>query len=110
MTSVATFSRSTAICCGSVARLWPSRGPREGGRIDGSVLGPDALLLRFFADEPADERLLLVNLGADLSVASVPDPLFAPPAGSDWHLVWSSEDPAMAEAAGARSKPPGASS
>ena len=65
---------------------------REGSRVDGSVLGPDALLLRFFADEPADERLLLVNLGADLPVASVPDPLFAPPAGSDWHLVWSSED------------------
>ena len=57
-------------------------GPREGSRIDGSVLGPEALLLRFFADEPADERLLLVNLGADLPVASVPDPLFAPPAGT----------------------------
>jgi maltooligosyltrehalose trehalohydrolase len=69
-------------------------GLREGSRIDGSVLGPDALLLRFFADEPADERLLLVNLGADLSIASVPDPLFAPPAGRDWHQVWSSEDPA----------------
>ena len=69
-------------------------GPREGSRIDGSVLGPEALLLRFFADEPADERLLLVNLGADLPVASVPDPLFAPPAGHDWHQVWSSEEPA----------------
>ena len=65
---------------------------REGTRVDGSVLGPDALLLRFFADEPADERLLLVNLGADLPVASVPDPLFAPPVGTDWHVVWSSED------------------
>ena len=69
------------------------RRSREGSRVDGSVLGPEALLLRFFADEPADERLLLVNLGADLPVASVPDPLFAPPAGTDWHLVWSSEDP-----------------
>ena len=66
---------------------------RKGSRVDGSVLGPDALLLRFFADEPADERLLLVNLGADLPVASVPDPLFAPPAGTDWRIVWSSEDP-----------------
>ena len=66
---------------------------REGNRVDGSVLGSAALLLRFFAEAPADERLLLVNLGADLPVTSVPDPLFAPPAGTDWHVVWSSEDP-----------------
>jgi maltooligosyltrehalose trehalohydrolase len=63
-------------------------------RVDGSVIAPEALLLRFFAAEPADQRLLLVNLGADLPVASVPDPLFAPPADYDWYRVWSSEDPA----------------
>jgi maltooligosyltrehalose trehalohydrolase len=67
--------------------------PRGSVRVDGSVLGPDALLLRFFTELAADERLLLVNLGADLPLASIPDPLFAPPAGSDWHEVWSSEDP-----------------
>jgi maltooligosyltrehalose trehalohydrolase len=70
-----------------------ARSARKGTLVDGSVLAPEALLLRFFADDPADERLLLVNLGGDLPVASVPDPLFAPPAGTDWRLVWSSEDP-----------------
>ena len=38
--------------------------------------------------------MLLVTLGDDLPVASVPDPLFAPPAGTDWHARWSSADPA----------------
>ena len=61
---------------------------------DGAVVGPEALLLRFFAASAADERLLLVNLGRDLPVGSVPDPLFAPPAGFAWRLDWSSESPA----------------
>ena len=90
--------------CG-LRRAVRAKAPGSTGRSS----APEALLLRFFADEPADERLLLVNLGGDLPVASVPDPLFAPPAGTDWHVVWSSEDPIMAEAAGAESKPPGAS-
>jgi maltooligosyltrehalose trehalohydrolase len=59
---------------------------------DGAVVGPEAFLLRFFAVPEADERLLLVNLGRDLPVGSVPDPLFAPPAGFAWRLDWSSED------------------
>lgn len=69
-------------------------GARGGARVDGSVIGPQALLLRFFAAATGCDRLLLVNLGADLALASVPDPLFAPPAGADWHPCWSSEDPA----------------
>jgi maltooligosyltrehalose trehalohydrolase len=68
--------------------------PSANTRIEGSVIGPEALLLRFFTDRLVDERLLLVNLGADLSLSSVPDPLFAPPPGTDWHVIWSSEDAA----------------
>lgn len=66
----------------------------SGGRrgLDGSVLGASAFLLRFFASEPEGERLLFVNLGADLSVTSLAEPLLSPPAGCQWSLVWSSED------------------
>jgi maltooligosyltrehalose trehalohydrolase len=62
------------------------------GRVDGSVLDTRAFLLRYFADRPEDERLLIVNLGTDLVVSSLPDPLLAPPDGLQWEVVWSSED------------------
>jgi maltooligosyltrehalose trehalohydrolase len=62
--------------------------------LDGSVVGLSALALRFFTPGHVDDRLLVVNLGADLNRASIADPLFAPPAGADWSLRWSSEHPA----------------
>jgi maltooligosyltrehalose trehalohydrolase len=62
------------------------------GGVDGAVLGDDALVVRFFG--PADDdRLLLVNLGADLSLGVMPEPLLAPPGDTRWRLVWSSEHP-----------------
>ncbi|MGE0457194.1 MAG: malto-oligosyltrehalose trehalohydrolase [Bauldia sp.] len=68
-----------------------ARGEGRDG-LDGAVLGLEAFCLRVFA---ADDRdwLLLFNLGADLNVPSIADPLVAPPAGMVWHLVWSSENP-----------------
>src|SRR5690606_40764021 len=63
----------------------------EGG-IDGAVLGPQAFVLRFFGTA-GDDRLLLVNLGADLRVEALPEPLLAPPEGGAWRILWSSEDP-----------------
>ncbi|HMR34258.1 MAG TPA: alpha-amylase family glycosyl hydrolase [Geminicoccaceae bacterium] len=62
------------------------------GAVDGAVLGDSAFLLRF-TGEAGDDRLLLVNLGVDLELAIMPEPLLAPPAGSDWRLLWGSEDP-----------------
>jgi maltooligosyltrehalose trehalohydrolase len=62
--------------------------PRAGG-VDGAVLGPEAFVLRFFS--PAGDRLLIVNLGADLLLAPISEPLLAKPEGSSWKLVWSSE-------------------
>lgn len=62
------------------------------GSFDGAVLGENALLLRFFGDENGD-RLLIVNLGNDLAVEKMPEPLMAPPDGARWELRWSSEDP-----------------
>ncbi|HKO93772.1 MAG TPA: malto-oligosyltrehalose trehalohydrolase [Polyangiaceae bacterium] len=56
----------------------------------GAVLGPEAFLLRFASS--AGDRLLVVNLGADLDLDPAPEPLLAPPSGSDWSLILSSED------------------
>jgi maltooligosyltrehalose trehalohydrolase len=60
--------------------------------LDGAVLGPECLALRWFAD--AGERLLIVNLGRDLHLDPAPEPLLAPPPERDrWTILWSSEAP-----------------
>ena len=60
-------------------------------RMHGAVLAPEAFLLRFVEPRGAD-RLLLVNLGRDLSLSPLPEPLLAPPEGTRWRVHWSSED------------------
>ncbi len=61
--------------------------------VDGAVLAPDALVLRFFGESTSEDRLLLVNLGRDLNLDPAPEPLLAPPRNRKWGLLWSSEDP-----------------
>jgi maltooligosyltrehalose trehalohydrolase len=61
-------------------------------RVDGAVLGDDAWLLRFFAEDGAD-RLLIINLGPDLHLDPAPEPLLAPVEGHGWEIRWSSESP-----------------
>jgi maltooligosyltrehalose trehalohydrolase len=63
------------------------------GVVDGTVLSGAAFALRYMLGG-ADDRLVVVNLGAELSRASIPDPLLAPPRGFDWEVGWSSEEPA----------------
>ena len=58
-------------------------------RFDGAVLGEQAFVLRYFSAD--GDRLLLVNLGADLHFTPNPEPLLAPPAGAGWHVLWTSE-------------------
>lgn len=65
--------------------------PRLGG-IDGAVLSHDAFALRYFGDYE-DTRLLIVNFGVDLNLSPAPEPLLAPPKGTTWEILWSSEDP-----------------
>jgi len=55
------------------------------GVVRGSVIAAEAFVLRF------DERLLIVNLGRELHIEVVPEPLLAPPAKRRWELLWSSE-------------------
>jgi maltooligosyltrehalose trehalohydrolase len=66
------------------------RAPKRRG-LDGAVLGPEAFVLRFFADDGAD-RLLVVNLGRDLKLRETPEPLLAAPEDAAWRMLWSSED------------------
>ncbi len=65
---------------------------QRGDRMFGAVLGTEALALRFFG-ESGDDRLLIVNMGRDLSLEIMTEPLLVPPTGSDWTLLWASEDP-----------------
>jgi maltooligosyltrehalose trehalohydrolase len=77
----------------ALRRADPVLGSVPGVRVDGAVFGKDAFVLRFFAPD-ADDRLLIVNLGSSLALDVMPEPLLAPPAGREWRLRWSSEDPA----------------
>ena len=65
------------------------RAQRAGG-VDGAVLGDDAFVLRFFGE--GGDRLVLVNLGADLPLVRMAEPLLAPAEGAAWRVIWSSED------------------
>ncbi|KKB76018.1 hypothetical protein VW35_20030 [Devosia soli] len=71
----------------------PTFSHRTERRIDGAVLGDAAILLRFLTPEPGGHRLLLLNLGRDLHMSVIPEPLLAPPDGHRWLPTWSSEHP-----------------
>ena len=58
--------------------------------LDGAVLTNEAFVIRYFDD--AGDRLLIFNLGPQLHLPSVPEPLVAPPEDATWQLLWSSED------------------
>jgi maltooligosyltrehalose trehalohydrolase len=63
------------------------------GDVDGAVLGPGALVLRYFA-QGGDDWLVVVNFERDLPLAVAPEPLLAPPEGKRWKKMLSTEDPA----------------
>ncbi|WP_119300797.1 malto-oligosyltrehalose trehalohydrolase [Dongia deserti] len=64
----------------------------ESIEVDGAVLSGNALVLRYFSPDRAD-RLVLANLGDDLQLERLPEPLLAPPVDLSWAVLWSSEDP-----------------
>ena len=65
--------------------------PRRGA-VEGAVLGTECFLLRFFS-QTRNDRLVLVNLGTDLVLEPLAEPLLAEPEGGEWALMWSSESP-----------------
>ncbi len=60
--------------------------------IDGAVLSESAFVLRYFSPDLQHDRLLVVNLGTDLELNPSPEPLLAPPVGTHWKELWSSDD------------------
>jgi len=60
--------------------------------LEGAVLAAEAFCLRFL-DPGGRDRLLVVNLGLDLSLEGVAEPLLAPPDRHGWSVAWSSEAP-----------------
>jgi maltooligosyltrehalose trehalohydrolase len=79
----------------------------DGVTVDAAALDAHALVVRYFGadDDGTGDRLLVVNLGADLEPASLSEPLTAPPNGFGWRLAWSSEDPRYGGAGGRGPRP-----
>jgi maltooligosyltrehalose trehalohydrolase len=61
-------------------------------QLDGAVFNDSAFVMRFFGGQEGD-RLLLINLGAQLNLESLSEPLLAPVSQMSWHLLWSSDAP-----------------
>ncbi len=76
----------------ALRRADPVFAAQRSDAIQGAVLGLAAFALRFAGGGHGD-RLLVVNLGADHDLHVLPEPLLAPPAGTHWACVWSSEHP-----------------
>ncbi len=66
---------------------------RQDRNFDGAVLSRDSFILRFFSQDFRDDRLLVINLGREINFSPSPEPLLAPPANSEWQLLWSSDHP-----------------
>ncbi|HVU49676.1 MAG TPA: DUF3459 domain-containing protein, partial [Polyangia bacterium] len=68
---------------------------QDGVTVDAAALSDDILVVRYFGveEDGAQDRLLILNLGADYEPRSSSEPLVAAPRGHRWRLVWSSDDP-----------------
>jgi maltooligosyltrehalose trehalohydrolase len=61
------------------------------GAVRGAVIGATAFVLRY------DDRLLIVNLGEEIRLDVVDEPLLAPPEKRQWEVRWSSDGHATIE-------------
>ena len=73
--------------------------------IDGAVLAPASLVLRYFS-KANDDRLLLVNFAERQVLDPASQPLLAPPAGCRWKTLWSSDSPRYGGTDGAATAAP----
>jgi maltooligosyltrehalose trehalohydrolase len=60
--------------------------------LDGAVLSADSFAIRYF-EASGNDRLLIINLGRDVQLSPIPEPLLATPAGRKWDLLFGSESP-----------------
>lgn len=70
----------------------PVLSAHDAKRVHGIRLSDDALMLRYLGKAEDQTRLLVVNFGRELRLASIAHPLVAPPAGARWEILWSSDD------------------
>jgi maltooligosyltrehalose trehalohydrolase len=63
---------------------------QDSDTLHGALLGPRAFLLRAF--HASGHRLIVVNLGDDLTLDPAPEPLLAARPGRRWRLLIDSED------------------
>lgn len=75
----------------ALRRSAPGFQPESRHHVDGAVIDSEAFVLRYFYKDHAD-RLLVVNLGRDLKLSVVPEPLLAPPTGLSWKIIFSTEE------------------
>jgi maltooligosyltrehalose trehalohydrolase len=64
---------------------------RQGQELDAAVLGESAFLLRWRGSS-CGERLLVVNLAAQLDLDPAPEPLLAPVQHHDWQMIFSTDE------------------
>ena len=60
--------------------------------LHGAVLGAETFVVRYGTGS-GDDRLLLVNLGGDLDLGEIAEPLLAAPWGKEWIIAFSTEEP-----------------
>jgi maltooligosyltrehalose trehalohydrolase len=65
------------------------RAAQTAGAVDGFVIGDSAFGIRLFGSDGAD-RLIVVNLGRQMDLPSISDPLFAPPENTFWQQLFTS--------------------
>ncbi|MGH9418357.1 MAG: DUF3459 domain-containing protein, partial [Thermoanaerobaculia bacterium] len=58
------------------------------GAVRGAVIGLETFILRY-----DDDWLLIVNLGHELRLEIVDEPLLSPPPENRWEIAWSSDSP-----------------
>ncbi len=71
-------------------REQPALKQRLAARMHGSVLADRVLALRFLCDQ--GDQLLITNLGGDLELRPIAEPLLAPPPNTLWAVLLSTED------------------
>jgi maltooligosyltrehalose trehalohydrolase len=70
----------------------PAFAAQRNDTLHGAVLAAEAFVLRY-ATASGDDRLLLVNLGGDLDLGELAEPLLAAPWRKEWSIALSTEDP-----------------
>ncbi|MBV8781109.1 MAG: malto-oligosyltrehalose trehalohydrolase, partial [Phycisphaerae bacterium] len=69
-----------------------SRRDKSHAEVDGAALTESAFFLRYFdSGGNNDDRIIAVNLGNDLILSRLPQPLLAPPSDMIWETMWCSE-------------------